>query len=87
MVVLGACEQHAYLSLLTDVKIPMALADAASQESGVLVGPPVNFWCIALFFWIIPEPSVLKVNTFLDLVEDYFIQFYTKHGFPADIGF
>ncbi len=30
MLVLGACEQHAYLSLLTDIKIPLALADSAS---------------------------------------------------------
>jgi len=30
MIVLGACEQHAYLSLATDVKVPLALADAAS---------------------------------------------------------
>lgn len=31
MLVLGACEQHASLSLLTDTKIPLALAEAASQ--------------------------------------------------------
>ena len=31
ILVLGACEQHGYLSLMTDVKIPMALAEAASQ--------------------------------------------------------
>ena len=42
MLVLGACEQHGYLSLLTDVKIPLALADVVSQRSGVLVAPPVN---------------------------------------------
>ena len=43
MFVLGACEQHGYLSLLSDVKIPLALADAASQQTGVLVAPPINF--------------------------------------------
>ena len=36
MLVLGACEQHGYLSLLTDSKIPLALADAASQQTGVI---------------------------------------------------
>ncbi len=36
LLVLGSCEQHASLSLLTDVKIPMALAEAASQKTGVL---------------------------------------------------
>ena len=30
MLVTGSTEQHAYLSLLTDIKIPLALADAAS---------------------------------------------------------
>ena len=30
MIVLGATEQHAYLSLLTDIKIPLAMADAVS---------------------------------------------------------
>ena len=43
MVVLGACEQHGYLSLLTDSKIPLALADAASQKTGVLIAPVVNY--------------------------------------------
>ena len=36
ILVLGACEQHGYLSLMTDVKIPMALAEEASRQSGVL---------------------------------------------------
>ena len=39
MLVLGACEQHGYLSLLTDTLIPLALADAAAQQSGVPVAP------------------------------------------------
>ena len=43
ILVVGACEQHGYLSLLSDVKIPLALADAASQQTGVLLAPPVNF--------------------------------------------
>ena len=40
ILVLGTIEQHGYLSLATDVKIPMALADAASVKTGVLVAPP-----------------------------------------------
>jgi creatinine amidohydrolase len=43
ILVIGACEQHGYLSLLTDIRIPLALADAASQQTGVLVAPPLNF--------------------------------------------
>ena len=69
MLVLGACEQHGYLSLLTDVKIPLALADVASQRSGVLVAPPVNFG-ISPYFLAYPGTISLRVTTFLDVVED-----------------
>ena len=32
ILVLGTIEQHGYLSLATDVKVPMALADAAARK-------------------------------------------------------
>lgn len=67
--VVGACEQHGYLSLLTDVKVPMALADAASQRTGVLVAPPVNFG-VSPYFLAYPGTISLRLNTFVDLVED-----------------
>lgn len=67
--VLGACEQHGYLSLLTDVKIPLALADAASQQTGVLVAPPVNFG-ISPYFLAYPGTLSLRLATLVDLVED-----------------
>lgn len=69
MLVLGACEQHGYLSLLTDVKIPQALADAASQQTGVLVAPPLNFGS-SPYFLAYPGTLSLRLNTLLDLVED-----------------
>src|SRR5574338_30969 len=69
MLVLGACEQHGYLSLLTDVKIPLALADAASQHSDVLVAPPVNFG-VSPYFLSYPGTISLRLSTFLDAVED-----------------
>ncbi len=69
MVVLGACEQHGYLSLLTDVKIPQALADAASQRSGVLVAPPLNFG-VSPYFLEFPGTLSLRVETLLNLIED-----------------
>ena len=43
ILVIGACEQHGYLSLQTDMRIPLALADAASSETGVIVAPTLNF--------------------------------------------
>jgi creatinine amidohydrolase len=69
MLVLGACEQHGYLSLLTDVKIPQALADAASKQTGVMVAPPVNFG-ISPYFLTYPGTLSLRASTLLDLVED-----------------
>lgn len=69
MIVLGACEQHAYLSLQTDVRIPLALADAASQQSGVLVAPPLNFGA-SPYFLSYPGTISLRLTTLLDVVED-----------------
>lgn len=67
--VTGACEQHGYLSLLSDVKIPLALADAASKQTGVLVAPPVNFGS-SPYFLKYPGTLSLRSSTLLDLVED-----------------
>ena len=69
MVVLGATEQHGYLSLLTDVTIPMKLAEAASEQSGVLVAPPVNFGC-SPYFLAYPGTLSLRVKTLLAVVKD-----------------
>ena len=79
ILVLGACEQHGYLSLLTDVKIPLALADAASQQTGVLVAPPVNFGA-SPYFLKYPGTLSLRVATLLDLIEDLARSAY-GHGF------
>lgn len=77
MLVLGACEQHAYLSLLTDVKIPQALADAASEQSGVLVAPALNFGC-SPYFLVYPGTLSLRTTTLLDLVEDLIRSAYSQ---------
>jgi creatinine amidohydrolase len=69
MLIIGSCEQHGYLSLLTDVKIPLALADAASEETFVLVAPPVNFG-ISPYFLAYPGTLSLRTTTMMDLVED-----------------
>ena len=79
ILVLGACEQHGYLSLLTDVKIPLALADAASQQTSVLVAPPLNFGS-SPFFLAYPGTFSLRVSTLLDVVEDLLRSAY-RHGF------
>lgn len=69
MVVVGACEQHGYLSLLSDVKIPLALADAASNQTGVLVAPPINFGA-SPYFLSYPGTLSLRLSTLMDAVED-----------------
>ena len=62
LIVLGANEQHGFLSTSTDVKIPLALADAASQQSGVLVAPPLNFGCSS-YFADYPGTISIRVDT------------------------
>ena len=79
MLVLGACEQHGYLSLSTDVKIPLALADAASQKTGILVTPPLNFGA-SPYFLTYPGTISLRATTLLDLVEDIVRSLY-RQGF------
>jgi creatinine amidohydrolase len=69
MLVTGATEQHGYLSLFTDIRIPLALADAASQASGVLVAPPLNFGC-SPYFLSYPGTLSLRASTLMDAVED-----------------
>src|SRR5512136_79556 len=69
ILVIGACEQHGYLSLLTDIKIPLALADAASQQAGVLVAPPLNYGA-SPYFTAYPGTFSLRLSTLLEAVED-----------------
>lgn len=79
MLVLGSCEQHGYLSLLSDANTPLALADAASQQSGVLVAPPVNFG-LSPYFLAYPGTLSLRTTTLLDLLEDIVRSAY-RQGF------
>jgi len=79
MLVTGSTEQHGYLSLLTDIKIPLALADAASQVTGVLVAPPLNFG-VAPYFLAYPGTLSLRAATLCSAVEDIVRSAY-GHGF------
>lgn len=69
LLVTGACEQHGYLSLLTDVIIPLSLADAASRQTNVLVAPPLNFGA-SPYFLTYPGTFSLRLSTLMDTVED-----------------
>src|SRR5215207_8169342 len=43
ILITGATEQHAYLSLFTDILIPSKIALAAAEREHVLIAPPLNF--------------------------------------------
>jgi len=67
--IIGATEEHGYLSLVSDVRIPQALADAAAQETGVLIAPALNFGS-SPYFLDYPGTFSLRISTLLDAVED-----------------
>jgi creatinine amidohydrolase len=69
ILVIGACEQHGHLSLLSDVKIPLALAETAAKQTGVLVAPPLNFGA-SPYFVAYPGTFSLRLSTLMDIVED-----------------
>jgi len=79
ILILGACEQHGYLSLLTDIRIPLALADSASNQTGVLVAPPLNFG-ISPYFLDYPGTLSLGVKTMISAIEDILRSAY-RQGF------
>ena len=75
MLVIGACEQHGYLSMLTDVKIPLAIADAASERTGVPVAPEINLG-VSPYFIDYPGTISLRLQTFQNMIV---IWKYEKH--------
>ena len=62
ILVTGSCEQHGYLSLLSDVRQPMAIATAAAERENVLVAPPLNFG-VSSYFAAYPGTLSLSVET------------------------
>lgn len=69
MLVTGATEQHGYICLETDIKIPLTLAIAASDQTGVLVAPPLNFGCSS-YFVDFPGTISFRVQTLINALED-----------------
>jgi len=79
ILVLGSTEQHGYLSVSTDVKVPLSLADAASQQTGVLVAPPLSFG-VSPYFLAYPGTISLRVETLVNVVGDIVRSVY-RQGF------
>ena len=69
MVILGACEQHAFLSLLTDVQIPQEIAKAASEKTGVIIGPALTMG-VSPYFLDFPGSISLRTTTLMAVVTD-----------------
>lgn len=81
ILVTGSTEQHAYLSLLTDILIPSRLALAVSERENVLVAPPLNFGISPLFAGF-PGTISLSQPTF-DLVLGEIVQSLLYQGFSG----
>lgn len=63
MMILGSTEQHGYLSLAADTRIPQALADAAGETSGVLSAPALPYG-VAPYFEAYPGTVSLSLQTY-----------------------
>lgn len=79
ILVTGATEQHAYLSLATDVLIPARIALAVAEREHVLVAPPLNFGMSADFADF-PGTISLSRQTF-DLLLSEVVDNLLFHGF------
>jgi len=63
ILITGSTEQHAYLSLMTDILIPSKIALAVAERESVLVAPPFNFG-VAPHFEDFPGTISLSQETF-----------------------
>lgn len=75
MIILGACEQHAYLSLQTDTQIPQTISKTASERTGVVIAPPLTMG-VSPYFLDFPGSISLRTVTFLAVVEDIVTSLY-----------
>jgi creatinine amidohydrolase len=79
ILVIGATEQHAYLSLLTDILIPARIALAVSEREEVLVAPPLNFGVSERF---LDFPGTISISqTTFDAILSEMVQSLMQQGF------
>lgn len=69
VVITGACEQHAALSLLTDILTPLAIARTACRETNVLIAPPLPYG-VSPYFAAYPGTVSLRPETFAAVVRE-----------------
>jgi creatinine amidohydrolase len=79
IVITGSTEQHAYLSLTTDMLIPLRLAMAVAERENVLIAPPLPFGVTPLF---VDFPGTISLSraTF-DAVLSEVVESLIHHGF------
>jgi creatinine amidohydrolase len=63
VVITGSCEQHSTLSLLSDIRVPLAVARDACRQEGVLIAPPFPYG-ISPYFTAYPGTLSLSPETF-----------------------
>jgi creatinine amidohydrolase len=69
VVITGACEQHAYVSVLSDIIMPLEIAKAAAELEPVLIAPPLPFG-VSPYFATYPGTISLSVETFAMLARE-----------------
>jgi creatinine amidohydrolase len=79
VVIVGACEQHAYSSVTADVLEPLEIARAATAIDPVLVAPPIPYG-ISPYFITYPGTISLRVETFAALVREV-LEALVRQGF------
>ena len=81
ILITGATEQHAYLSLLTDIIIPEKIAETVAKREKVLIAPPLNFGYSRYFLEFPGTISFSRLTfdyTVLEIVESLLHQGFRK---------
>lgn len=79
VLVLGATEEHADLSLCTDALIPYKIAEEACARENIILAPPLYY---GISTWSLGYPGTisLKTETYLLFIKDI-IESLLRHGF------
>lgn len=81
ILITGATEQHSYLSLVTDVRIPEKIADAVCARDNVMIAPAISFG-VGTQFMDFPGTISIAQSTFdamlTDVVQSLFRQGFTN---------
>ncbi len=79
IVIIGACEQHAYSCVTADVLEPLEIAKAATEGDPVLIAPPMPYG-ISPYFTTYPGTISLRVETFAAVVREV-LENLVRQGF------